>query len=140
MKDYWEFFYEIGRRYLGRPVLPDDAYEEEVVKNAAQRLNLPIPTALEAYYETIGKSQVLSDGHNHFYSPKELCKDGEYLMIMDENQNVVSWGFQISDLEYDNPTVWQRNNTPPTEWYSEEVCFTEFMQNLFDFYTETEII
>ena len=53
-----------------------------------------------------------------------------------ENQSVVCWGFRTTDCDEDDPTVWQRNNTPPHAWYSEDKPFTRFLTSIFDWYRD----
>jgi hypothetical protein len=36
--------------------------------------------------------------HNNVFSPKDLDFEDGYLMFMDENQSVVSWGIKKKDL------------------------------------------
>ena len=56
---------------------------------------------------------------------------------MDENQSVVSWGFRTTDCAVRTiQSVWQRNNTPPHEWHSEDKPFTRFLASMFDWYIE----
>ena len=57
---------------------------------------------------------------------------------MDENQAVVSWGVRIEDPA-DDPIVWQRNNAPPTTWYSERKRFTAFLRSMLNWYSRSGI-
>jgi hypothetical protein len=37
----------------------------------------------------------------------------KYLVFMEENQEVVSWGIPVTSLHETDSVVWQRNNLPP---------------------------
>lgn len=52
------------------------------------------------------------------------------------NQGVVSWGIRLEDIAQDNPIVWQRNNTPPVEWYAEDETWPELLTRMFEWYYE----
>ena len=92
-----------------------------------------IPGSLAYYYQRAGRCAALNALHHRLYAPAELVVvEGGYLRFMDENQSVVSWGFRTADCHVDDPTVWQRNNTPPHAWYSEEKPFTWFLASMFD--------
>ncbi|MBN2293656.1 MAG: hypothetical protein JXM70_14600 [Pirellulales bacterium] len=43
-------------------------------------------------------------------------------------------GVPLSGIAEADPIVWQRNNTPSVEWYSEEKSFSFFMASMFDWY------
>jgi hypothetical protein len=46
---------------------------------------------------------------------------------MEENQAVVSWGIKIKDIDISDPEAWQRVNSYPPAWYSEEMTFSKFI-------------
>ena len=71
--------------------------------------------------------------HNVILHPKGLNFEEGYLIFMEENQGVVSWGIKKKDLKKTNPTTWQRNNTSE-DWYSEEKSFIELLTSMFDWY------
>jgi hypothetical protein len=95
-----------------------------------------IPASLAYYYQRAGRCAVLNALHHRLHAPAELVVENDYLLFMDENQSVVSWGFRRADCDQDDPTVWQRNNTPPHAWYSEDKPFTRFLASMFDWYVD----
>jgi hypothetical protein len=115
-----------GTRYVGRGFLPEEGISEARLAAAEGRLGFPLPESLRTYYQIAGGCEVLNDAHNHFYPPEGLAILEEHLLFMDENQSVVSWGFRLEDLQSPDPIVFQRNNTAPAEWYSEEQPFSVF--------------
>jgi hypothetical protein len=46
---------------------------------------------------------------------------------MEENQRVVFWGMDMTQIHQPDPEVFQANNESPMEWFSEEVCFSDFI-------------
>jgi hypothetical protein len=127
-------FRDFARRHLGRDTAGLDGLPAAVIDAAEASLGLRLPQALRAYYRVLGSVEVLNRGHNRIFGPEELTRDEGYLVFMDENQSVVLWGIRVEDCELDEPEVWQRNNTPPEEWYSEEKNLTELLDDMFRWY------
>lgn len=121
--------------YLGRPWEPSDGLPETDVRNAESRLGITLPAALRTFYLCTGAVSELCTIHNTILPPEELAFEEGYLMVMDENQSVVSWGIKQQDLETPDPEVWQRNNSYD-EWYSEEKSFLELLTSMFDWYKQ----
>src|SRR5262245_65958972 len=99
---------EIASRYLGRGFTAEDGLPAAVVDEAQRRLGVPIPASLAYYYRRAGRCAALNAVHHQLYLPSELVVEGGYLLFMDENQSVVSWGFRTVDCHEDDPTVRQR--------------------------------
>jgi hypothetical protein len=59
---------------------------------------------------------------------------------MEENQSVVSWGIPLVNLHAPNPIIWQRNNTPPIEWFSEEKDVLGLLVSMWDWYLEMGLL
>jgi hypothetical protein len=131
---------EIAPRYLGRGFRAADGLGAAAVDEAQRRLGVRIPASLAYYYQRAGRCATLNALHHQLYAPSELMVEGGHLLFMEENQSVVSWGFRTADCHEDDPTVWQRNNTPPQAWYSEEKPFTQFLISMFDWYVETGML
>lgn len=122
-------------RYLGRPWTAADGLPEKVVKKAEARLGAPLPAALRTFYISVGAVGDLCSIHNTISPPNDLAFEEGYLMFMDENQSVVSWGIKKKDLKKSDPAVWQRNNSSE-DWYSEEKSFLELLTSMFDWYEQ----
>lgn len=86
----------------------------------------------------MGKVADLCSIHNNVFHPKDLVFEDGYLMFMDENQSVVSWGIKKKDLKKADPEVWQRNNSSDA-WYSEKKSFIELLTSMFDWYKGLDI-
>lgn len=138
--DLERLYADFAQRYLRRPIRAADGVQAGVVKRAEDRVGRKLPLAVRKYYECLGSVGELNRAHNVVFAPDQLAIEGGYLMFMDENQCVVSWGIRLEDLEADDPEVWQRNNTPPEAWYSEEKSFTELMTSMFDWYVEVGVL
>ncbi len=121
--------------YLGRPWTAADGLPEKEVKKAESRLGFPLPAALRTFYLSVGAVNDLCSIHNTIFAPKDLAFEEGYLMFMDENQSVVSWGIKKKDLKRSDPEVWQRNNSSE-DWYSEEKSFLELLTSMFDWYKQ----
>ncbi|AKU99187.1 hypothetical protein AKJ09_05851 [Labilithrix luteola] len=133
-------FREMTTRYLRRSWRAEDGLPPAEVASAERRLGRPIPVAVRAFYLNLGGVDVLCRIHNEIRRPDKLDFEDGYLIFMDENQDVVTWGLRCDDLGQADPTAWQRNNTPPTEWFSEEKSFSDLLQSMFDWYEESGIL
>lgn len=125
--------------YLGRGRRPADGVCLEEVQLAETRLGRSLPAALRALYLRIGALEELCLVHNVVRRPDELSVEQGYLVFMDENQGVVSWGVPEDDRAAD-PDAWQRSNTEPVEWFSEEMTLTGLLRSMLDWYRETGIL
>jgi hypothetical protein len=126
----------LAKRHLGRALTPQDGCSELAIRRVEKRLGIPLPKAIRAYYSHCGRNARLNRTHNFVRSLAELSFEDGHLMLMDENQAVVSWGIPIADLGKPDPVVWQRDNTPPITWYSEEKTWSELLESMFEWYTE----
>jgi hypothetical protein len=121
--------------YLGRPWTSADGLSEKDVKKAESRLGVTLPAALRTFYLSVGAVSELCCIHNTIFPPNDLSFEEGYLMFMDENQSVVSWGIKKKDLKMSDPEAWQRNNSSE-DWYSEEKSFLELLTSMFEWYKQ----
>jgi hypothetical protein len=82
---------------------------------------------MHKYYLAAGEADRLSRAHNLLFRPEELRLEEDYLIFMEENQGVVHWGIAMPKLVHPDPTVWQRVNRDPAEWYSERMDSSTFI-------------
>jgi len=139
MKSFSDIYAGFVHRFLGRSLRGEDGLNEEEIQKAERLLGLRLPLAMREYYRVVGAIDQLNRLQNVIFSPKELYIEDEFLMFMDENQSVVSWGLKISELSSPDPTAWQLNNTPPEQWLSEEKTFSELLESMFEWYEEAGI-
>jgi hypothetical protein len=123
-------------RYLGRAWKPSDGSRASKLAACERRLGRPLPESLRAFYLALGEVAELLAAHNQVLPLEQLAVAGEYLLFMEENQSVVSWGIPIAQLHERDPIVWQRNNTPPVEWFSEDKGVLDLMSSMWDWYVE----
>ncbi len=135
MNEHAKTCQEFVKHYIGRAWSGTDGLAEKDVKKAESRLGVTLPAALRSFYLTVGAVPDLCSIHNTIFHPKDLTLEDGYLMFMDENQSVVSWGIKKKDLTKGDPETWQRNNSSE-DWYSEEKSFLELLVSMFDWYKE----
>jgi hypothetical protein len=86
-----------------------------------------------------GNNSKLNESHNFVRDLNKIEIEDGHLVVMDENQSVVSWGIPLTNVSEADPIVWQRNNTPPVTWYSEEKTWSELLASMYEWYAETGI-
>lgn len=132
-------YQRLSRKYLGRLLTGFDGVSAIAVQRAERRLGVALPLSLREYYLAVGRVRRLNHIHNKLRPAMRLRIEDGHLVFMDENQFVVSWGIRVRDLRLKNPVVWQRNNTPPIQWYSEEKTVPELLESMFDWYSGSGI-
>ncbi len=95
---------------------------------------------MRRFYRSLGRVDALCRAHHLVLPPKRLRVEEQHLVFMEENQDVVTWGVPLTSLGSDDPVVWQRNNTPPTAWYSEDQRFCSFLLSMFEWYVEMSML
>ena len=117
----------MARAVLGREPRPEEGTPEERIREAETGLRVRLPAAMRQYYLAAGEADPVNRAHNIVFRPEDLRFEEGYLIFMEENQAVVHWGIARADLAHLDPTVWQRVNGAPPEWYSEDVTFSAFI-------------
>ena len=138
--DFEQHFRDLVTRYLGRPWTPSDGVAPAVLSAAERRLGERLPQALRAFYATSGVVGAFVSAHHQVLSPERLVLESGHLCFMEENQSVVTWGIPHGALSVEDPEVWQRNNTPPQQWFSEEKTVTAFFESMLHWYSEMGIL
>ena len=95
------------------------------IEAAANRLGFVLPDAMTDLYLIAGAAPELQE-HNRLRRPEDLEVEHDFLVFMEENQNVVCWGIRLPAGEPD-PEVWQRANEAEADWYSEDTRFSDFI-------------
>jgi hypothetical protein len=70
-------------------------------------LGVRLPEALREYYRVAGRLDEVNRSHHRLRTLDGLEIVGDYLMFMEENQDVLFWGIRVSDLSHSDPDVWQ---------------------------------
>src|SRR6516162_3465864 len=118
MTDFSKVFRGFAAIYLKREWSTADGLPEKAITAAEKRLGIKFPAAMKSFYLSLGKAQDFCSIHNFIFHPKDVSFEEGYLIFMDENQSVVSWGIKKPDLDKPDPNIWQRNNSAE-KWYSE---------------------
>ena len=115
----FEEYYRHALKELGFSLGLADALDDDIPAG--------IPDALRAWYRVAGRSR-LNSAHNRILGPGELGHEGGKVVFAEENQEVVIWGFGVSE-NVDDPEVWQgqRDISAGCEWYSEELALSRFL-------------
>lgn len=134
-----ENYESLAKRYLGRELRKIDGSTLLAIQRTEKRIGCALPQSIRRYYELCGGNRKLNKSYNLVRTLNEIAIEDGYLMIMDENQSVVSWGIRLADVPEIDPIIWQRNNTPPIAWYSEEKTWPELLASMYAWYIEAGI-
>lgn len=117
-------------RGAGRPIVPGDGIPEADLARAERRLAVTLPASHREYLRLAGNLEI-NRSFNPILLPDELRIEDDRLIFMEENQDVVTWGFLVAELAQEDPVVWQRVNDS-RQWDSEEKTFSAFLAYYFD--------
>ena len=90
---------------------------EDEITAAEQRLGIHFPAILREYLLTLGSSEAVNQSFNRLLPLEKIDFDGDYLVLMEENQGVFLCGIARADLAQDNPPVHIGFYTSETESY-----------------------
>jgi len=130
--DFDAAYSKLIERHLGKLPRRTDGVPDAAIRRREKELGVKLPTSLRVYYRTAGKLTQQNKMHNILYDLHDLHVEDGFLIFMEENQAVVHWCFRLHDLDQIDPEVWQRVNSEPPEWYSEEIPFSTFLAKMFD--------
>jgi hypothetical protein len=132
-------FDELVKKYVEANSVRVYGYPLEEIEKAEMRLGVRFPGSLRQFYLSVGKVKSLLEIHNKVRSPGEIALGDGYIIFMDENQQVVSWGI-VPAVGDEDPEIWQRINGAEVEWYPEGMTLLELLESMFDWYTEDGLI
>ena len=91
------------------------------------RHGVQLPGPLRAYLAEVG-NMAFNRAHNRLYTLDELVIEGDKLIFMEENQNVVQWAVDMRDLS-EEALVFQRARGEADDmWYPEELECAAFLE------------
>ncbi|MBN1255202.1 MAG: hypothetical protein JXA50_08020 [Deltaproteobacteria bacterium] len=123
----FELFYESHfREIFGSEPEPANGLGEEAVQARLAQRGLQIPRALFDYYSVAGYHWV-NKKQNRLRSIEELDWYMDWLVFMDDDQGLVSWGIQRQDLSSSDPLVWQGILGEEIDWFQEDLTLSEFL-------------
>lgn len=139
MKSLPDIYKSFLNQFINRGWKSDDGFKDDEILKAENRLGISFNKSLKEFYSTIGNVEELTKIHNEILHPDSVYIEDGYLIFMEENQGVVSWGLRLEENNLSEPIVWQRNNTENT-WYSEELNMVKLLESMFNWYVNEEII
>lgn len=111
---------------LGTPLTPTDGLGDESVESRLAERDLQIPRALFDYYSTVGYHWI--NRKEHRLRPiEELDWYESWLVFMDDDQGLVSWGIQKQDLSDPDPVVWQGILGEEIDWIKDDATLSHFL-------------
>jgi len=122
----------IAEQILGRSLLSEEGIQESVLLEEEKRLNIQIPSILCELYLNVGNNVLFIDGFNHFAQMNELFVKDNKLVFLQENQSVMYWAVDLTDLK----TVYQTTNQNfdgAVEWFKEDVAIDRFIEMMLYF-------
>jgi hypothetical protein len=122
---YRQRFQEI----FGAALQASDGLGEDCVREQLALLELRLPQALVDYYVIAGQHYI-NEAHNKLWPIEEVKWMGDKLVFMEENQLVVFWGIDRTDLNKPDPIVWQGTNGDAIDWYEEKYTLSQFLMEM----------
>lgn len=123
--NFAEWYHEQFRETLHEPLQPSDGMRESEIENVL--VGRPIPAAMHAYYSVAGNHWI-NTNHNYLRELSALETVGDYTIFMHENQMVAQWAIRNSDMNLEDPPIFQGQQLGSAhEWYPEKYTFSTFM-------------
>ncbi len=126
MNDFVEYYRKCFLELFDSAPAPNESLDREQLKETLRSLQLTIPTSLFEYHVFAGRHWI-NEELNRLRPVEELSWIDDRLIFADENQDVVCWGINRSDIALDDPVVWQGVNGDTIEWYSEKQTLSRFL-------------
>ncbi len=111
---------------MGLSLQPSDGLGDDAVQTKLVEYGLTLPEALIDYYALAGQHPI-NVKHNQLLPIEQIKWMGSKLMFMEENQWVVYWAIDESDVNNPNPVVWQGTNSDAIDWYEEQYKLNQFL-------------
>jgi hypothetical protein len=120
------FYLTHFREIFGFEPAPTDGLGDESVQTRLNHRGLWIPAALADYYSLLGYNRATSQ-QKHLRTIEELDWSENWLIFMDDNLGIVSWGIHRRDLDDLDPVVWQGLHEEHMEWAPETLTVSQFL-------------
>ena len=128
--NYQQYFKQQFASIIQEDIKPQDGYSITEL-HAIKKNFSSFPVALQEYYHLVGKHPINKE-HNRILEPNEIYYIEDYLVFAEENENVVVWGILKSDLQIEDPMVYQgQEYGGKYSWYSEDFTFSRFIIQMF---------
>ncbi|WP_428232959.1 hypothetical protein [Flavobacterium sp.] len=116
-----------AEKLLGRSLKHEDGFDSDTIDKIEAQLGQKIPIALKEFYLAVGKLDIFMSSFQRFLQPEDLFFEDEKLIFLEENQGVCYWGISLESKE-ENPLVYQMQNIENTNWQSEEILLSGFLE------------
>ena len=128
--NYQQYFKQQFASITQKDIEPQDGYSVTEL-HAIENVFSSFPIVLQEYYYLLGKHPINKE-HNRILEPNEMYYIEDYLVFAEENENVVVWGILKSDLQIEDPMVYQgQEYNGKYSWYSEDSTFSIFIIQMF---------
>jgi hypothetical protein len=126
---FQEFYESHFRDIFGSEPEPEDGLGDEAVEARLAARGLRIPLALFDYYSLVGYHWI-NRQRNRLRTIEELDWYGDWLVFMDDDQGIVSWGIHKQDVSNPDPVVWQGVLGEETDWLQDTTTLSQFFVDI----------
>jgi hypothetical protein len=120
------FYTENFREIFGFEPDPTDGLGDEAVQTRLDRRGLWIPAALADYYSLLGYNRITAQ-QKRLRTIEELDWSENWLVFMDDNLGICSWGIHRRELDQLDPVVWQGLHEEQMYWAPEATTVSQFL-------------
>ncbi len=103
-----------------------DGLGDESVQTRLNQRGLWIPAALADYYSLFGYNRIASE-QKRLRTIEELDWSENWLIFMDDDLGITSWGIHRRELDQLDPVVWQGLHGEHMEWAPETTTVSRFL-------------
>jgi hypothetical protein len=124
-----QFYRQRFQEIFGAALQDSDGFGAHIVEEKLSACELMLPESLVDYYVIAGQHYI-NEEHNRLLPIEEIEWIGDKFVFMEENQCVVFWGIDRSDLNNPDPIVWQGTNGDVIDWYEEKYTLSQFLMEM----------
>lgn len=123
--DRWSLLQEVASHWYP-PLQTADGVPLDELESANRRLGRSLPAALREWYLLAGRRADIWSRQDHVLSPNEFRIQGDHLVFIVENQDVVEWGFRRDEIASDDPPVYVSSVDDRDVWLKENDSLSLF--------------
>ena len=120
------FYITNFQEIFGAEPHPADGLGDEAVQQRLDQRRLRIPAALSDYYSLLGYNRITAQ-QKRLRTIEELDWHENWLVFMDDDLGIVSWGIHRRDLDDLDPVVWQGVHGEEMDWAPETCTVSQFL-------------
>ncbi|WP_026532765.1 hypothetical protein [Arthrobacter sp. H41] len=113
----------------------EDGLSSAELEEMMQGKDFELPLALREFYLAVGATEDIMEAFHFFWDPDELEIEDGFLLFLEDEEELYTWGMKADQLSVPDPIVWRRNNARG-EWKSEDGTFSEYVLDLFEWVFE----